>query len=96
MTLSDLRKAAVKRHLRIRFRLANGMECVVDEHGIARVPELAAPPDFRLERELEQARNFDIEPADSRDGKPRRRTLTREETAELTAAAPASPEDHDE
>ena len=44
MNLSDLRKVTVKKHLRIRFPLSNGMECVVNEHGIAQVPALRAFP----------------------------------------------------
>ena len=58
MNLSDLRKVTVKKHLRIRFPLSNGMECVVNEHGIAQVPALRAVPAFNLEEELGGAQAF--------------------------------------
>ena len=38
MTLVDLRKLAIRKQSKIRFDLRNGMECVVSEDGIARVP----------------------------------------------------------
>ena len=52
MKLADLRKLSIKKQLRIRFRLKNGMECVINEHGVAQVPALQAPPEFNLEEEL--------------------------------------------
>ena len=65
MRLVDLRKVTVKKHLRIRFSLSNGMECVVNEHGIAQVPALHSVPGFNLEDELVSADNFVVEPASS-------------------------------
>jgi len=67
MKLSDLRKVTVKKHLRIRFPLSNGMECIVNEHGIAEVPALRAVPAFNLEEELAGVQAFVVEPADARD-----------------------------
>ena len=52
MTLVDLRKLAIRKQSKIRFALRNGMECVISEDGIARVPALKAVPDFNLEQEL--------------------------------------------
>jgi hypothetical protein len=63
MRLSDLRRVAVKKQVRIRFPLANGMQCVVDEHGISRVPELLGVPEFNLEKELADVSSFTVEPA---------------------------------
>jgi len=62
MTLADLRKLAIRKQSRIRFVLSNGMECVVSEDGIARVPALRSVPDFNLERELSGATAFLMEP----------------------------------
>jgi hypothetical protein len=42
--------------------LRNGKECVVDEHGVARVPALKGVPDFDLEVELAPASEFALEP----------------------------------
>jgi hypothetical protein len=93
MKLSDLRKVTVKKHLRIRFPLSNGMECVVNEHGIAQVPALRAVPAFNLEEELVGVQAFVVEPADARDkdkdkdkGKPKARSYSRDEMAALATA----------
>ncbi len=99
MKLADLRKAAVRKCLRIRFSLANGLECTVDEHGVARVPGLAGVPDFNLERELESARDFRIEAAAQLEkSKTRPRSLSRSELAELVvpATAAAAADDHED
>ena len=48
MKLVDLRKVAVRQQLRIRFQISNGLECVVDQHGVAHVPALRGIPDFNL------------------------------------------------
>jgi len=71
MKLADLRKLSIKQQTRIRFPLRNGLECVIDEHGIAAVPGLRAIPDFNLEEELEAARDFVLEPLDQRDSRQR-------------------------
>ena len=41
MTLADLRKLTVKKHLRIHFHLQNGLECIIDEHGLAQLSWLS-------------------------------------------------------
>ena len=101
MNLSDLRKVTVKKHLRIRFPLSNGMECVVNEHGIAQVPSLRAVPTFNLEQELVATRGFVVEPADAgaKDkSKPQARRYTREQMAALAtgAAGEAAHDEHED
>jgi len=89
MKLSDLRKVTVKKRLCIRFRLSNGMECVVNEHGIAQVPALRTVPTFNLEQELVGVQTFVVEPANDGEkdkGKPKARSYTR---GEMTALATA-------
>jgi len=56
MKLVDLRKVAIKKQQKIRFRLRNGMDGVVNELGVAQVPGLDRLPDFNLEQELEAGR----------------------------------------
>ena len=58
MKLADLRRLSIRKQLRIHFRLRNGMECVISEHGIAQVPALKGVPDFNLEEELTAAGEF--------------------------------------
>jgi len=98
MNLSDLRKVTVKKHLRIRFPLSNGMECIVNEHGIAQVPALRTVPAFNLEEELVRAQAFVVEPADAVKDKsePKTRNYTREEMAAVAIAGAGATATHDE
>ncbi len=98
MKLADLRKLSIKKQLRIRFQLRNGMECVITEHGIAQVPELKAIPDFNLEQELVSTSQFLLEPvvaADKKDA-PKPRSVGREELAQMTASGPSAAHDEHE
>jgi hypothetical protein len=100
MTLADLRRLSVKRQTRIHFRLNNGMECIVSEHGIAQVPDLHAIPDFNLEQELTSAQEFVLEPVgdSSKKSAPQRKQVSRDELSALltSAAAPGAVHDHEE
>lgn len=99
MKLADLRKITVKKHLRIRFPLSNGMECVVNEHGVAQVPALRAVPAFNLEDELVGVQVFMVEPVDALDkkkGGPKPRSYTRDELVVLATAGAAGEPVHDE
>jgi hypothetical protein len=61
MTLLDLRRLAIRKQAKIRFVLRNGMECVISEDGIARVPALKSVPEFNLEQDLAAATAFVVE-----------------------------------
>ena len=63
LTLTDLRRLAIRKQSKIRFLLKNGLECVICEDGIARVPALKGVPDFNLETELASATEFVVEAA---------------------------------
>jgi hypothetical protein len=94
MKLADLRKVTIKTNSRIRFSLSNGMECVLNEHGIAQVPAMRAAGDFNLEEELGRAAQFTLEPVPQAKEKARPQVLSREQMAAL--AGPKSAEAHDE
>jgi hypothetical protein len=98
MKLGDLRKFAIRQQTRIRFPLANGMECVVNEHGIAQVPALKSIPDFNLEQELASAQHFQLDALTADLKTPiKTRALRRDELAELTGGSPAvEVHDHDD
>ena len=104
MKLAELRKLSIRKQLKIHFRLRNGMECVLSEHGIAQVPALKGVPDFNLEEELAAASEFLLEPAAVPDKKsdkknqPQPRSVTRAELAGMTSSAPAAATDpeHDD
>jgi len=89
MTLTDLRKLSIKQQFRIHFRLGNGMECIVTEHGVAQVPSLKSVPNFNLETELASAGEFLLEPAAPSSSKdsPRPRTVRRDELDAMTQAS---------
>ena len=99
MTLADLRKIAIRKNLEIRFSLKNGMQCVVGDDGVARVPALHTPPDFRLESELAEAASFIVEtkvPGDRKPAAPK--TLSRAELTAMTSDTPVAVahDDHDD
>ncbi|MCX6630707.1 MAG: hypothetical protein NTW28_24085, partial [Candidatus Solibacter sp.] len=74
------------------FVLRNGMECIVSEDGIARVPALSGVPEFNLEQELAAATAFVVEAVVAGGLKnPPRPKLTRLGRQELTAMALNSP-----
>jgi hypothetical protein len=99
MKLADLRKLSIQRQSRIRFRMRNGMECVITEHGVATVPGLHRAPDFNLEDELALAEGFVLEPANpvKKGPAPAARSLERKEIAALfTASAPGGTPEHED
>jgi len=89
MKLADLRKVAIREQLKIRFSLQNGMECILNERGVAQVPALRGVPQFNLEQELASASEFLLEPAATGRRNPERpRRVTREEMTSLAGEAP--------
>ncbi|MDR3699077.1 MAG: hypothetical protein P4L56_05535 [Candidatus Sulfopaludibacter sp.] len=98
MKLADLRKLSIGKQLRIHFRLTNGMECVITEHGIAQIPELKGIPDFNLEEELVLAGQFLLEPVvvTGKKNPAPPRSLGREELTRMTASGPAAAHDDHE
>jgi hypothetical protein len=94
MKLVDLRRLAIKKQLKVHFHLRNGMECIVNQEGVAQVPALRAIPDFNLEDELAEAGEFLVEPA--LPAQPKK--ATRAEMMALAADGPAAAvhDDHDD
>jgi hypothetical protein len=98
MTLADLRKFSIRQQFRVRFTLQNGLECVITEHGMARVPALKNVPDFNLEQELASAREFVLEPVvPAGEKNPRKpRPINRDELAKLAVGASGAAATHAE
>ncbi len=98
MTLADLRKLSIRKQVRIHFRLRNGMECVITEHGIAQIPELKGIPDFNLEQELVSASQFLLDPVviTGKKNASSSRSLGREELSQMTVSGPAALHDEHE
>ena len=100
MKLADVRRFSIRKQFQVRFRLQNGMECVITEHGMAQVPALKGIPDFNLEEELASATEFLLESSVAPDKKnpAKPRSITREELAKMASAGPsaAAPDHNDE
>ena len=100
MTLVDLRKLAIRKRSQIRFGLRNGMSCVINETGVARVPELKSVPEFNLEEELGAATQFVVEAVvleGSKAAKVKPVVMSRAEImAQLAPATVAAHDDHDD
>lgn len=101
MKLADLRRVTTKRNARIRFQLPNGMQCILNEHGIAEIPDLKSIPDFNLEEQFASVREFVMESAappekPAAGEKPQR--LTREQMSHLAAphSATAGNDSHED
>jgi hypothetical protein len=100
VTLVDLRKLAIRKQTKIRFALRNGMECVISEDGIARVPALQGVPEFNLEQELASATAFVVEtaaPAGMKNPpKPKSASMGRPELAAMALDSHGAVAAHDE
>jgi hypothetical protein len=94
MKLADLRRLTIRKQLKIHFKLRNGAECIVNEHGVALAPALRSVPDFNFEDELAAAGEFLVEPA----AQGQARKLTRAEMTAMAADSPAAahPHEHDD
>jgi len=90
MTLSEARRYAVQKQTRIEFRTSQGLLCVIDEHGVARVPELKAAPDFVMTTEFDQAAQFTLVRGNQR------KNVSRDELSQLAGPAKAAVHAHDE
>lgn len=91
MKLADAKRLAVKRGLVIRFSLPEGPECVIDCHGVGRVPGLEEPPNFNLEEAFAAAQSFIVEaslaPGNRTGGSARRQLLSRSQLEEWASPA---------
>jgi hypothetical protein len=91
MTLNELRRYAIRAQTAIRYPLANGMECVIDTHGIARIPGLSQPSAVNLDAELANAHAFTLDAPPS----PTKR-LSRDQLQALTGSAKPPSTHHEE
>ena len=89
MTLAEVRRYAVQKQTRIEFQTTQGELCAVDEHGVARVPDLKAAPGFVMTAEFDQAAEFTLVRGNQR------KKVSREEFSQL-AGPKAAAHAHDE
>jgi hypothetical protein len=98
MKLADVRRVAIRKQVRIHFRLPNGLDCTVTEGGLVKIPELKSVPDFNVETILPSVQSFEME-AVGMEVDRRKKVLSVPELEKLVAAtAPgaASVHEHDE
>ena len=86
MTLLELRRYAIRNRTRIRFTLASAGECVVNEHGLLKIPSLRTVPDFNVERELGSVGEFVLG----------EQVISREKLQALIGYAPQAGSGHEE
>jgi hypothetical protein len=99
MKLADLRKLSIRKNLKIRFKLPNGLECVITEQGTAQVPALQRVPDFNLEQELGSISDFVLESVSAdKKSAPKPQLVSREELTLMvsTSSSGAAAEHEDE
>ncbi|MBI4907397.1 MAG: hypothetical protein HY820_27475 [Acidobacteria bacterium] len=99
MKLADLRRLAIRKQLRIRFDLSEHGECLIDEHGTAKVPSLRAVPSFNLEEMLVGVTRFRLEQPDVTGGKISLKQTSLAELEQLVSSlspAAVAAADHDE
>jgi hypothetical protein len=97
MKLADLRKLSIRKHMKIRFQMSNGMECVITEHGLAQIPALKQIPDFNVEQELCSVSKFVLEPVNVAK-KPTvvSKSIDRQELTSMIGASPSPALEHEE
>ena len=62
MTLLDLRRYAIRNQIRIQFTAPAAGDCIVNEHGVLRMPSLAAASDFHFDNSLTGVEKFVLTP----------------------------------
>jgi len=87
VNLNSLRGYAVRNRVRVSFPVAGGLICLVNEHGVAKVAGLNAPPQFNLESELSQADSFALEAVTGPKEKPQKTAISRSDLMAKLAAA---------
>jgi hypothetical protein len=80
MNLLELRRYAVRQGICIHFRCEPAGECIVNEHGVVRIPSLRGVPDFRLDTSLAGVEKFTLAPLREAS---RTRTVSRSELEKL-------------
>jgi hypothetical protein len=99
MKLADVRRVAIRKQVRIHFRLPNGLDCTVTEGGLVKIPDLRSVPDFNVETILPSVQSFEMEAVGMEVDRGRTKVLSVPELEKLVAAtAPgaASVHEHDE
>lgn len=85
MTLLELRRYAIRQRIRIHFTAPPAGECVVNEHGLIKIPSLRAMPDFNVEALLGSVEYFLLDPLPPAS---KRQKISRQQLQALLSEAP--------
>ena len=89
MTLLDLRRYAIQNRVRVQFLSPDAGECMVNEHGVLKIPALAGVPQFQFDSSLAGIDQFKLIPTEESS---RSQTVSRQQLESL-AGGPAHPLD---
>ncbi len=84
MNLLAIRRYAIRKGVRVRFTLDEAGECMVDEHGVVKIPSLREVARFNVEALLASVEQFSVDTAEE---PPKRQKLSREQLEALLGAA---------
>jgi len=93
MTLLDLRRYAIRAGVSVRFETPTVGECLIDQHGLLKIPSLRSAPDFNMEALLGSVDEFVLDPAAPNS---KRRKVSRAELQSLLGEAPKADSGHDD
>ena len=93
MTLLDLRRYAIRTGVSVRFETPPAGECLIDAHGVLKIPALRSAPDFNVEALLGSVDEFVI---DSAAGNLKPRKVSRAELQSLLGEAPKADSGHED
>jgi len=85
MTLQDLRRYAIRSRRRVGFTSADAGECIVNEHGVLKIPDLAGSRQVQFDNSLTGVEQFVLTPVQE-SGRPQ--TVTRQHLETLLSARP--------
>lgn len=92
MKLLDLRRYAIRHRTRVRFTIPTG-ECLVNEHGVVKLPGFRGVADFNVEASLDSIEHFVLDPAE---GGSRQQKLSREQLQALVTETPKAEQAHED
>jgi hypothetical protein len=93
MTLQDLRRYAIRNRVRVRFHVEPAGDCLVDEHGLLKIPALRGAANFDVGALLDSVDQFVLDPVQDA-AKPKK--LSKTELQALLGEPPKAEQSHEE
>lgn len=93
MTLQDLRRYAIRNKARVRFQVEPAGDCLVDEHGLVKIPALRKAAGFDVGALLDSVEQFVVDPVQEA-SQPKK--LSRQELQALLGEPPKAEQTHED